>query len=145
MILRPALIHDAPQLLPLLKQLGYPQTDESMHNRLNIYLSSPDYAVLVAEENNMLLGVIALIIQESFMLQERRCRIEALVVDEKARGKGVGATLLKAAELHAKQTNCAIIELTSGAQRTAAHEFYKKYGYTNDKKHAKVYLRKHIL
>jgi GNAT superfamily N-acetyltransferase len=57
------------------------------------------------------------------------CRVTALVVTPTAQGLGIGRTLLKEAERRARVGGAARIELTSGAQRTEAHAFYRACGY----------------
>ena len=51
------------------------------------------------------------------------------VVAEAARGRGVGALLLREAVALARAEGCAEVELTSGLQRRAAHAFYEKRGF----------------
>ena len=54
---------------------------------------------------------------------------QALVVTPTAQGLGIGRALLKEAERRARVGGAARIELTSGAQRTEAHAFYRACGY----------------
>ena len=56
-------------------------------------------------------------------------RLTALVVTPTAQGLGIGRALLKEAERRARVGGAARIELTSGAQRTEAHAFYRACGY----------------
>jgi GNAT superfamily N-acetyltransferase len=57
------------------------------------------------------------------------CRITALVIDESARGAGVGSLLVEEVERYARTTDCVRVEVTSAAQRTGAHAFYLRLGY----------------
>jgi GNAT superfamily N-acetyltransferase len=50
--------------------------------------------------------------------------ISALVVDEGARGGGIGALLLAAAEQRAAALGCGQLELSSSLKREGAHRFY---------------------
>ncbi|MGH7633904.1 MAG: GNAT family N-acetyltransferase [Gemmatimonadaceae bacterium] len=57
-------------------------------------------------------------------------RLTAVIVDEEARGKGVGRTLVAAAEAALRERGCAMIEITSNKKRIDAHAFYERLGYT---------------
>ena len=57
-------------------------------------------------------------------------RLTALVVDERARGRGVGRALIDAAEGILIERGCVLIEVTSNKRRTDAHAFYERLGYT---------------
>lgn len=146
MIIRNAVLDDIQQLIPLIDQLGYPQTIDSIKERLQIYLSSDKYQILVAEINNSLVGFIAVSYNELFVFPHKRARIEALVVDHAFRRNGIGKNLVNSAEEHAKKQNCRTIDLTSGLKRSGSgtHDFYSSLGYNNDGERAKVYLRKSL-
>ncbi|MNH05734.1 aminoalkylphosphonic acid N-acetyltransferase [compost metagenome] len=55
--------------------------------------------------------------------------ISALVIDEGARGGGMGARLLAAAEARALASGCSQLELSSSLKREGAHRFYLAQGY----------------
>lgn len=56
-----------------------------------------------------------------------------LAVDGRYRRQGVGTALVKAAEDWAVRKGIRHIRLNSGSSRTAAHEFYRRLGYGDDK------------
>lgn len=97
---------------------------------LHEIISSPDRDLLVARtESGRVVGsaVMNLIIFTS----GRKAWVEDFVVsdDETIRGAGVGFGIWQEAELWARERQ-ARIELTSSAQREAAHVFYKRQGGT---------------
>ncbi len=57
-------------------------------------------------------------------------RFGSLVVAEGARGRGVGALLVREAAALARAEGCAELELTTGLRRHAAHAFYAARGFT---------------
>jgi ribosomal protein S18 acetylase RimI-like enzyme len=60
-------------------------------------------------------------------------RITSLVVAATARGRGVGKNLLTAAERHLRANGCVKLEVTSGEQRSSAHDFYAANGYKEER------------
>jgi ribosomal protein S18 acetylase RimI-like enzyme len=59
----------------------------------------------------------------------QRARIEDVVVDEAARGHGVGAALTTAALRLAQQQGARTVDLTSRASRVAANRLYERLGF----------------
>ncbi|MEY2422286.1 MAG: hypothetical protein QOI95_2353 [Acidimicrobiaceae bacterium] len=58
-----------------------------------------------------------------------RAWIEDVIVDESARGQGVGQALTQAMLDHARTLGCATVDLTSRPSREAANHLYKKLGF----------------
>src|SRR5262245_50167094 len=69
-------------------------------------LESERGAVLVAEEDAVLLGVISFSINLAIRYDTAYAQIEELVVDSAARGKQVGAILVRAAMDDARRRGC---------------------------------------
>jgi ribosomal protein S18 acetylase RimI-like enzyme len=83
--------------------------------------------LFVATENGVVLGTLTLII---FLIPTgRRGWIEDVVVDEGARGAGVGEQLTIAAIDEARVRGVRSIELTSRPSREAANAMYVKLGF----------------
>jgi len=121
---------DAPEMAPLLAELGYPQQVATLPARITELADSHTDAVLVAELDGRIVGVACLHVTVFFHEPgSDRARLTALVVDSACRGSGIGGRLLRAAEEAARQRGCAVLELTSAAHRTAAHRFYEAAGY----------------
>lgn len=132
--IRRATLADAGALAPLLGALGYPAEPAAVAARLEALLGSGRDAVLVAEDGTAAggaaaLGVLAL--HWGVMLHQPApvARIGSLVVAEAARGRGVGAALVREAAALARAEGCAVLELTTGKQRHAAHAFYAAQGF----------------
>lgn len=142
---RRALESDAVAVQILLDQLGYSNSFESVLSRIRIYIQASDAGLIVAEETETVVGLLAWSSQELFVRDAVRFHIEALVVKKEFRGRGVGRTLLTTIETFASNRN-RVVDLTSGAHRatTGAHGFYKHLGYLNEGDREKVYLRKDL-
>ncbi len=64
---------------------------------------------------------------------ECRAEVDGLVVEEKARSRGAGGSLLGAAEKWARKMGCAGMSVRSNVIRERAHEFYLRHGYEHYK------------
>ncbi|MDP2523825.1 GNAT family N-acetyltransferase [Neptunomonas phycophila] len=78
---------------------------------------------------SMLIGFMSLIYFFYFPLQKQNCRITSLVVDEYARGNGVGKRLIDHALEKAKSLSCAQLEVTTSLTREATQAYYERSGF----------------
>ncbi len=146
--LRPAIPSDIPALLPLLAQLGYPTTVTDLRSRFSEFVALEGYGVVVALEQDRVIGFIAWSSSPIFIASKVRYHVEALIVRETYRGQGIGKQLMAYLEnFIIQQGKSALIDLTSGLRRATegTHDFYKALGYKNEGSMAKLYLRKKIL
>jgi len=145
-IIRQANFNDCLSIMSLMSQLGYPMTNEELLQRMKIYLNANDSQIFVAEQENIIVGVVAITSWHAFVGAKKVCRVSALVIDEKYRGFGIGRSLMAATEDYARKQECLFIELTSALHRAkdGAHDFYKKLGYGNSGVIGKLYLRKDL-
>jgi GNAT superfamily N-acetyltransferase len=60
----------------------------------------------------------------------RRAQVESVRVTKKLRSEGVGAALMRDAEMRAQHEGCGLIQLTTSNSRTDAHRFYESLGFT---------------
>ncbi|GAC1600641.1 MAG: GNAT family N-acetyltransferase [Ramlibacter sp.] len=132
---REAHLGDAPALVRLLAQLGYPGSAEFIERRIVQLLSHADARLLVAQADASVVGFISLHIVPQLALAADFCRVSYLCIDESVRGLGIGALLEHRAEQCARELGCDRIELHSSAQREAAHRFYFRQGYQESPKY----------
>jgi GNAT superfamily N-acetyltransferase len=121
--LRTAHPEDAEQIAPLLGQLGYPATAEQVLARLQ------RVDALVAEQDGRVLGVAATHLRHNLERDAPTCRLTALVVDEPARGRGIGRALLEAVVAAADEQGCERVEVTLRPHRTEAESLYRSLGF----------------
>jgi GNAT superfamily N-acetyltransferase len=120
---------DADAVAHLLDQLGYPVAHVGIViDRAQRLMSDPAHALLVAEWHHAVVGLLHLA-RVSLIASEGYVEVHALVVDEPARGHGVGAALLAAAEAWTRQHGGGRLRVRSGAHRERAHRFYAANGY----------------
>lgn len=140
--IRPAHHADASAISELLGQLGYPQDGRAATaNRLQTWADDPAGTAYVAAAGEDLLGVIAVHVCPFFERDGSWGRIVALVVSDRARGRGVGSQLVAAAESFAATRGCFSMEVTSADSRHDAHEFYRRRGYIDQAGKSSRFLR----
>jgi len=127
--LRAALPSDAEALSVLLGQLGYPATLGEMPRRLSQLESHPGAAARVADVNGRVVGVATVHVFPSIHSTVPAAWLTTLVVDEGARGQGIGRQLVAWAEEWARSHGATRISLTSALHRDDAREFYLGLGY----------------
>jgi GNAT superfamily N-acetyltransferase len=133
---------DESRLAVLLGQLGYPSTEQDVGRRLEYWLNDPQSALLAAaDDDDRLIGVAALHVTPILEVTGTFGRLVALVVDETARGRGVGRALVSAIEGRARAAGCLFMEVTSGGHRHAAHLFYEGLGYRDTRDRSRRFLR----
>lgn len=141
-MIRPADPHDTEAVNELLDQLGYPQDDPAATTaRLKYWADDPANAVLVADADGNLLGLVAVHVEPFIQMAGSSGRIIALVVSEQARRQGVATELMAAAESFAESQGCIRVELTSSNYRTEAHKFYEGRGYVNQVDRSSRFIR----
>lgn len=140
MVIRDGEISDSAAIAALLTDLGYPTTADFVESSLPRQLTHPDAELLVAVENDAILGFISLNFIPQLALTGDFCRISYFCVAPEARGQGIGAALEVAACALAQERGCDRIELHCHSRRTVAHRFYARQGYTESPK----YLQKSV-
>ena len=129
MIIREARRADSAEIGSLLGQLGYPAGEAAVARRLQALLADPAYELLVAVEDDRLVGLAALRVRRVLEHELPVGHVEALVVDEGSQRRGVGTGLARALESEARSRGCSSLFLTSAARRRDAHGFYRHLGY----------------
>lgn len=127
--IRFANIEDVETLAELAAQLGYPSSVEETRKRfLSLDARKEEAAVIVAEENNQVIGWVQVHIYR-LLMDAPEVEIGGIVVDERHRGRGVGAILIEAAEKWTRDCGYDSVYLRANAIRERAHKFYKELGY----------------
>jgi ribosomal protein S18 acetylase RimI-like enzyme len=117
--LRSALAALLPQLNPSLR---VPTLDH-----LKAMVADPAVRLLVARDGSEIVGMAAVVVYVTPIWV--KARIEDVVVDQAARGRGVGEALVKACLEVARHRGAAIVELQSARSREAANRLYPRLGF----------------
>lgn len=128
-IIRDAKETDVEALAELMDYLGYPTSSRRMGNRFERISAHPSYSTLVAECGDGVVGMVGLETGHYYELDESYARISAFVVHPGYRRRGVGRSLILAAEQRAIGLGAERVSLDSGTHRPGAHRFYEDSGY----------------
>lgn len=96
-------------------------------------LADENVAALIAEENGLAVGYILCKLIERpetpFTMPMKYLLIDQISVRPMAQGSGVGAALMKQAELHARGLGVDKIQLDSWGFNSKAHSFFESMGF----------------
>lgn len=126
---RKASASDCEQVTALLMELGYKVPSELVAERLDRFAASENRLVLVAEDEGMVLGLLAISWQEWLSHERPVARVTELIVAAGGRRRGVGRRLLEYASGLAEGEGCELIELTTAISREDAQSFYEALGF----------------
>lgn len=121
-----------PQVLAALARL-LPQLNPKLPlpdmERLRRLVADPAVTLLLARDGDEIVGTTTVIVYTTpFWI---KARLDEVVVDRAARGKGLGEALVKAALQVGRERGAQVAELQSGRgeARDAAHRLYERLGF----------------
>ena len=88
--------------------------------------------IFVAKIDDLIVGYITFNIKEKdnhSMRYRKQLEIEAICVDQRYRGKGIGTELLKYVKKIGKENNCTDLYLTVNEENANAIKVYEKFGF----------------
>jgi ribosomal protein S18 acetylase RimI-like enzyme len=111
------------RLTPQLSSSNPPPSRQALEE----IVAAPATVLFVARDGEKVVGSLTLAL---FRIPTGlRAWIEDVVVDESARGRGVGAALNEAAIDHARSVGARTVDLTSRPSRQAANRLYRRLGF----------------
>jgi GNAT superfamily N-acetyltransferase len=135
MRITPATPADIPALAGLLSQLFTQEVEfspdpEAQRRGLARIIADPAIGIiLVAKEDDAVLGMANLLFTVSTALGERVAILDDFVVTASARGGGIGGKLLDEAIAVARQNGCKRISLMTDRINEAAQRLYARHGF----------------
>lgn len=139
MKLTKAIHSDISELIALLKSLfeqeeEFEPNPEAQRKALSKIILDPKIGIiLVAKDDEKILGMINLLFTESTALGSKVAILEDMVVLHKSRSEGVGSKLMDYAISEAKKEGCKRITLLTDIKNTKAQSFYQKKGFVKSK------------
>ena len=129
----PELVDAFVRLTPQLSSSSPPPTEAELAE----IVASPATVLLLAEVDGVIQGSLTLAL---FRIPTGlRAWIEDVVVDDAARGQGVGEALNRAAIEVARQRGARTVDLTSRPSREAANRLYQRIGFERRETHVYRY------
>ena len=127
-MIRPAKWRDMEAIRGLMRQLSRHEFTDEMFKACYLHNLKHKH-ILVYEEADCVRGCGILAIHYMMHYSRKSAEIVNLIVDESARGRGIGKALLDEFERIAIENGCVSIEADSGKHRVDAHRFYYREGF----------------
>jgi ribosomal protein S18 acetylase RimI-like enzyme len=122
---RPARPADAEAIAALITKLGFAGSAKDVGERLRRLKAEPP---LVAERGSVI-GILTWHVTPVLHRPHPVGRITMMAVAEGERRRGVGRELVEAACARLRSKGCGLVEVTSRADLSGAHAFYRKLGF----------------
>jgi ribosomal protein S18 acetylase RimI-like enzyme len=148
--IRDATEADLPRLVELLDQLSLDGSREAVESTVaDEYRAAFDaiqrdanQRLLVLEADGELMGSLVLVIVPNLTHRGKPwATIENVVIDERARGSGLGRRMIQYAIEQAKAAGCYKVALTSHKDREDAHRFYESLGFVSTHEAYRIQLQ----
>jgi GNAT superfamily N-acetyltransferase len=130
---RPAESSDLPQVISLLEEIMEhhgvaPPDSASLAASVSTILAADDHVLLVAEDEDRLIGMCALILSMSTWSASPVCELQDVLVTQDHRRTDVGRGLVQSAEEIARARGCTRLFLLAESWNLEAHAFYRGLG-----------------
>ena len=129
-VIQRATIEHAADLIPLMHELGYDTSRDTIETQLKYYESSDRSTVLVALVGAKPIGLISGHLIPALHQPGNTGRITSLIVSENYRSMGIASRLVEELEVWFLDNDSLRFEVTSGKHRDTAHRFYESRGYS---------------
>lgn len=139
MILRDAVLGDLPAIVALLDDdaisRGREDASLPLDPRYEMAFADidrdPNQRLIVAERDGVVIGTMQLTFLPGIAFRGgRRGQIEAVRIASHLRGEGLGGEMIDWAVEQCRARGCRMVQLMSMRERTDAHRFYQRLGWT---------------
>ena len=130
---------DISELVELLSSLfeqeaEFEPNSETQSKALSKIILDPKIGIiLIAKDDDKILGMVNLLFTESTALGSKVALLEDMVILSSSRGRGIGSQLIDYAISEAKKVGCKRITLLTDIENTKAQSFYQKKGFVKSK------------
>lgn len=144
-VIRRATPADARAIAALYQELFPDPSINVLSAHIQTLSDSPHTFLLIAETNGIPCGTALLNLCQDVMYGNQPFGvIENIVVTGSLRGLGIGRLLLTEIQRLALAHDCSKLMLFSNATRESAHAFFRRHGFSSDRKLAFVKYRSHF-
>ena len=126
---RPAEVSDQPRVFDLIEQLTGETVTSSWQTVFESHLRRERGAVVVAENDDGILGIATVSYNMTIRYGGEYCELEELIVDDSARGLNLGRILVQRTIDDARLRGCAEIGLYLVPSTEGNRGFYEKLGF----------------
>lgn len=116
--------NDQERVFELVKSMS----EEALKGSWSVLLQDENFYGIVLEEEGETLGYASVSFYRS-IVKGKTAVVEDVIVDEKARGKGLGRKLIQGLVREAQKRGCSIVVLTSNPKREVARRLYESEGF----------------
>jgi GNAT superfamily N-acetyltransferase len=151
--IRRAIRNDVPEIVRLLADDPLGRRRENYQNPLpQSYYDAfdeinrdPHNQLVIAEAGGEVIGTLQLTFIPYLTYQGgKRAQIEAVRVDRKYRGHGIGGKLFEWAIKRAREEQCHMMQLTTNNTRSDAQRFYERLGFVASHSGMKLELKRQL-
>jgi ribosomal protein S18 acetylase RimI-like enzyme len=133
-LIREAQDNDIGEILRLYREAGIEAnrgfTVEEAREQLALFRRYPNFRVFVAEINGHIAGTYELLIMDNLAKRGKKSGVvEDVAVSPTFQGRGIGRAMMLHAREQCKLAGCYKFVLSSGLNRSAAHDFYEAIGF----------------
>lgn len=116
-------------------------TDPAYLSAMSTIRSDPNQMLTIAELDGEAIGTLHLtFIPRLTRIGRWICVVENVHIRHDHRNAGYGEAMMRWAISKARERTCVRVELTSNKQRSAAHRFYERLGFSRSHEGFKLYL-----
>ncbi|WP_157826735.1 GNAT family N-acetyltransferase [Colwellia sp. 12G3] len=134
-VVREANQYDICCIQKLLEALAQDGNVHVLEEQINFFRDSGNNFLLVAEVSGAVVGTVQLnICPDAMYKTQPYALIENIIVEQTSEKQGIGKALLSKVEEICVINNCSKIMLLSSSQRSEAHNFFDKVGYSGSTK-----------
>jgi ribosomal protein S18 acetylase RimI-like enzyme len=126
-LVREAKPGDSGAIAALVTALGFASAAAEITRRLAALRKAGEPPLVV--EVGAIVGVLTWHVTPALHRPRPVGRVTMMIVEERARGRGLGTALLDAAEARLRAAGCGLVEVTSNIELGGAHAFYRRRGY----------------
>jgi GNAT superfamily N-acetyltransferase len=132
--IREAVREDVESILQLYRTAGIesdrPFSLEEALQHFEVFRRYPSYSVYVVEVDGAIVATYELLIMDNLAKRGKKSGIvEDVAVSPDHQGKGIGRAMMEHAMQQCMEAGCHKMVLSSGLQRTKAHDFYDSTGF----------------